>query len=409
MEDAKIIALMEGYKAGTLTDAEAVAFYQWYSEAGMEQFQRVYAQYHLQSGEPAEHAPIPNEFRLQLEEAIRDHEAQQEIRIVPIFRRYRIAWAAAIILFIAAGGYLFIKNRQDALPQIVNTQPVNDAVPGTTKAVLTLADGRKVIIDSVQQGRLAIQGTTTVQREQGVIAYNVNEPGKTQQGTQSVLYNTLTTARGEQSPPLVLNDGTKVWLNAMSSIRFPVVFTGNTRTVEITGEAYFEVAKNKAMPFHVKVNTMDVEALGTQFNINSYADEPDVRTTLLEGSVKVVNGEWSKVNKTREVILQPGEQAIAHSPFTSDHSPLTIDHSPNIDQAIAWKRGLFDFNHASLQTVLRQLARWYDIEVHFEGNIPNRSFRGKITRDLNLSQVISILQDLDIKFRIEGKKLFVSP
>jgi transmembrane sensor len=403
MEDAKIIALMEGYKAGTLTDAEAVAFLQWYSEAGMEEFQRVYSQYHLQTGESPVHTTIPNDFRLQLEEAIREHNTQQEIRTVPVFRRYRFVWAAAVLLLIA-GAYLYIKNRQEELLPVVTNQPVNDAAPGTTKAVLTLADGSRIVIDSVQQGRLAIQGNTTVQREQGIIAYNGNNPGKMQQGTQSVLYNTLTTARGEQSPPLVLNDGTKVWLNAMSSIRFPVVFTGNTRTVEITGEAYFEVAKNPAMPFHVKVNTMDVEALGTQFNINSYGDEPDVKATLIEGSVRVTR-------KAESVTLKPGEQAVlaSHSRLTIDDSRLTIDHSPNVDQVMAWKRGLFDFNHASLQTVLRQLSRWYDIEVQFEGNIPNRSFRGKITRDLNLSQVISILQDLDIKFKIEGKKLLVSP
>jgi transmembrane sensor len=404
MEDAKIIALMEGYQAGTLTDAELIAFLQWYSEAGMDEFQRVYSQYHLNTGASTVHAVMPNEFRLRLEEAIRDQDAQQDVRTVSIFRRYRFVWAAAVLLFIVAGGYLYLQNRQPVIPPVVNKLPVNDAAPGTTKAVLTLADGSRVIIDSVQQGRLAIQGNTTVQREQGVIAYNETQPVTTQQGTRSVLYNTLTTVRGEQSPPLVLNDGTKVWLNAMSSIRFPVVFSGDTRTVEITGEAYFEIAKDPTKPFHViipphpgRAGGADVEALGTQFNINSYGDEPDVRTTLVEGSVRVTQN-------ARQLILKPGEQAVM-----AGNSTLTINHSPNIDQVMAWKRGLFDFNHASLQTVLRQLARWYDIDVQFEGNIPNRTFRGKITRDLNLSQVISILQDLDIKFRIEGKKLLVSP
>jgi transmembrane sensor len=403
MEDAKIIALMEGYQAGTLTDAELIAFLQWYSEAGIDEFQRVYLQYHGNTGASPVHTVMPNEFRLRLEEAIRDQEAQQDVRTVSIFRRYRFVWAAAVLLFIVAGGYLYLQNRQPVMPPVVEKIPVNDAAPGTTKAVLTLADGSRVIIDSVQQGRLAIQGNTTVQREQGVIAYNETQPVTTQQGTRSVLYNTLTTARGEQSPPLVLHDGTKVWLNAMSSIRFPVVFSGDTRTVEITGEAYFEIAKDPTKPFHVKVNTMDVEALGTQFNINSYGDEPDVRTTLVEGSVRVVNRQ-SAIGNQQPVILKPGEQAVL-----TGNLPLSIHHSPNIDQVMAWKRGLFDFNHASLQTVLRQLARWYDIEVQFEGNIPNRTFRGKITRDLNLSQVINILQDLDIKFRIEGKKLLVSP
>ncbi len=244
MNDAKIIALMKGYQAGTLTGEEAVAFFQWYSETGMEEFQRIWSQYHLQLGNVPVPVTMPTDFRLQLEEAIREHEAQQAVPVVSIFRRYRFIWAAAILLFIGVGAYLFIQNNQYNKTQVVkNHHPLNDALPGSTKAVLTLADGSRVIIDSVQQGRLAIQGSATVQREQGVIAYNENAPVENQQGKQSVLYNTLTTARGEQAPPLVLGDGTKVWLNAMSSIRFPVVFTGNTRTVEITGEAYFEITE----------------------------------------------------------------------------------------------------------------------------------------------------------------------
>ncbi len=404
MEDAKIIALIEGYQAGTLTDEEAIAFFQWYSEAGMDEFQRIYAQCHLQPNTLAVDPVMPNDFRLQLENAIRDYEQQQEVRTLSFFRRYRLAWAAAILLFVSVGAWLFFQNRQRATPAIVTNAPLqNDIAPGTTKAVLTLADGSKVIIDSVKMGQLAVQGQTTVQREQGFISYNGNEQGKTQQGEQSVLYNTLTTNRGEQSPPLVLADGTKVWLNAMSSIRFPVAFTGDTRTVSIDGEAYFEIAKNPAMPFIVTINGMDVEALGTQFNINAYSDEPDIKTTLIEGAVKVVN-RHSAITYRHPAVLRPGQEAV----LTHD-SRLTIHDNVDVDQAVAWKRGLFDFNHASLQTVLRQLSRWYDIDVKFEGGVINRTFRGKITRDLSLAQVINILQDLDVKFRIEGKTLLVSP
>ena len=411
MEDVKIIALMEGYAAGTLSDAEAVEFFQWYSEADMGEFHRIYSQCNLQRGQWQVNAAMPNDFQIQLEQAIRDHEAEQQpARIVSIFRRYRLAWAAAVLLLIAVGGYVYLNNREPAVTANVNNdQPVNDKAPGTTKAVLTLADGRRVIIDSAQSGQLAVQGKTTVLHDQGSISYNGDASADAKNNVQSVLYNTLTTNRGEQSPPLVLADGTKVWLNALSSIRFPVSFTGNTRDVEITGEAYFEVAKDPTKPFHVIVNDMQVEVLGTHFNVNAYADEPEIRTTLLEGKVKVssmMNGQsaFARASADKSAILKPGEQAIA-----GPHSPLTIDHSPDIDQVMAWKRGLFDFNHASLQTVLRQLARWYNIDVKFEGSVPNRSFRGKITRDLNLSQVINILQDLDIKFRLEGNTLLVSP
>jgi ferric-dicitrate binding protein FerR (iron transport regulator) len=290
-------------------------------------------------------------------------------------------------------------SRQSPPAEIVNNNidhpPSNDVAPGTTKAILTLADGTRVTIDSARSGQLAVQGRTTVQHEHGAITYNSNTPTKTQNNVKALLYNTLTTNRGEQSPPLTLSDGTKVWLNALSSIRFPVAFTGSSRNVEITGEVFFEIAKDPSMPFHVTTKEMDVEVLGTQFNINAYPGEPDIRTTLLEGSVRIVS------NPSHSLILEPGQQARVQE-------GISLVKDPDIDQAMAWKRGLFDFNHANLQTVLRQLARWYDIDVKFEGNVPVRSFHGKITRDLNLSQVIQLLQDVDIKFHIAGKTLTVT-
>lgn len=396
MEDEKIIALMKGYQAGTLSHEEAIEFYQWYSEASLEEFDRIFSQYNLLPGSLPGYPDMPDNFRWQLEQAIRDHEAHRQERedadapVVPLFRRYRWGWAAAILLLIGVGGYLWFQSRQQDGSAIVhNPQPsMNDVAPGTTKAVLTLSDGRQVTIDSTQSGQLAVQGKTIVQQEKGAITYNDGTPGK----AHKELYNTLTTHRGEQSPPLILSDGTKVWLNALSSIRFPVVFTGSTRNVEITGEAYFEVAKNTAMPFHVAVKEMQVEVLGTQFNVNAYDDEAAIRTTLLEGSVKVVRGGTA--------ILKPGQQAVVSSSI--------LVQTANTEQVIAWKNGLFDFNRASLQTVLSQLARWYDIEVKFEGNIPAQTFRGKITRDLNLSQVIQVLQEVNVKFRLEGKTLIVT-
>ena len=427
MEDEKIIALMEGYGAGTLTGEDAVAFFQWYSRAGLEEFHRIYSQCKLLPGNLPASPEMPEDFRIQLEEAIRGHEANEQqydglspySHPIPLFRRYRLGWAAAILLVIGAGGYLFYHNRQSIPAEVVHNNDKNpapnDVVPGTTKAVLTLADGSRVMIDSARSGQLAVQGRTTVQNEHGAITYNGDTPLKIQNSVKALIYNTLTTNRGEQSPPLTLSDGTKVWLNALSSIRFPVAFAGSSREVEISGEVFFEIAKNPSMPFHVKcwpaagfsgTKEMDVEVLGTQFNINAYPGESDIRTTLLEGKVRIVTGGDVVTTPLRDpsksLILEPGQQARVQEGV----SHLVKD--PDIDQAMAWKRGLFDFNHANLQAVLRQLARWYDIEVKFEGNVPVRSFHGKITRDLNLSQVIQLLQDVDVKFHIAGKTLIVT-
>ena len=402
---------MEGYRAGTLSEEDEIAFFQWYSHAGLEEFHRIFAKSKLQPGDLPLYPEIPEDFRIQLEQAIRDHDTYEPI---PIFRRYRLGWAAAILLVIGGGGYMFYHSHQSVPAAIANKRnansPSGDVAPGTTKAVLTLADGRQVTIDSAGSGQLAVQGRMTVQNEHGSISYNGNTQLKE---TPNPLYNTLTTNRGEQSPPLTLSDGTKVWLNALSSIRFPVAFTGNSRDVEITGEVFFETAKNPSMPFHVTTKGMAVEVLGTQFNINAYPGEPDIRTTLLEGSVKIVTDEDGAASHPHDppgshprdpsgsLILKPGQQARVQG-------GINLVKDPDIDQAMAWKRGLFDFNHANLQTVLRQLARWYDIEVKFEGNVPVRSFHGKITRDLNLSQVIQLLQDVDVKFHIEGKSLIVT-
>ncbi|MBN9383746.1 MAG: FecR domain-containing protein [Chitinophagaceae bacterium] len=394
MEDEKIIALMEGYAAGNLSEEDAAAFFQWYSQAGLEEFHRVYTRCALPPDSLPGSPDMPEDFRTRLEQAIRDHETNESAvqRPIPLFRRYKWGWAAAILL-LSVGGYLFYHRTSTDQPEIAHrTTPPNDVAPGTTRAVLTLSDGRQVTIDGDRSGQLAIQGRTTVQNDHGAITYNGHRQEEIQKSVKVLLFNTLATNRGEQSPPLTLSDGTKVWLNTLSSIRFPVAFTGSSRDVEITGEAFFEVAKNPSMPFHVKgPSGMEVEVLGTQFNINAYSDEPDIRATLLEGSVKIGS-----------LILTPGQQARIQE-------GVSLVKDPDIAQATAWKNGLFDFSHASLQTVLRQLARWYDIDVKFEGNIPVRSFHGKITRDLNLSQVIQLLQDVGIKFRIEGKTLIVTP
>ena len=387
MEDKKIIALLEGYARGTLTKEEEIAFFRWYSEAGLEEFHRCLGLCQHLPQQLSMYPSTPEAFSLRLQNDIAPPS-------LPFYRRLWPAWAAAVLLLIGVGTYYFMHSR--SAPSVIagNGHPSSgDIAPGTTKAVLTLADGSRITLDSARFGELAVQGKTSVMHNNGTIKYVGSQDPVEKMVARNVLYNTMTTGLGEQSPPLTLSDGTQVWLNALSSIRFPVVFTGNTREVEITGEAFFDIAKDQSKPFHVKSKDQDIEVLGTQFNINSYPDEPDSRTTLVQGKIKVIAGQ--------ELVLEPGQQA-------SVHEGIRLVKDADIDQALAWKTGLFNFNHADLPTVLRQLSRWYDIDVKFEGQIPVRAFHGKITRDLQLSQVIHLLQDVKVKFRIEGKTLIIT-
>jgi ferric-dicitrate binding protein FerR (iron transport regulator) len=263
-------------------------------------------------------------------------------------------------------------------------------LPGGNRALLTLANGSSIVLDSAADGILAQQGNTRIKKlNGGQIVYSV--PGMK---PEAVFYNVLTTPRGGQYR-LALPDGSQVWLNAASSIRYPTAFTGRERRVEITGEAYFEIAKNPQMPFYVKVNDMQVEVLGTHFNVMAYANEDAVRTTLLEGSVKVNRG-------SSTVFLKPGQQSAL-----GEKGAVSVIDGADTEEAVAWKNGLFEFDNVSIETVLRQISRWYDVDVQYEGNTMPSHFGGQISRYSNLSQVLKILELSGIHFRIEGKRLIV--
>jgi transmembrane sensor len=313
-------------------------------------------------------------------------------RVRPMYRTW---WAAAAILLIVATGSYFLW-KQDAGKEVArNHQPpiVNDLAPGDNKAILTLADGTKVVLDTAGNGALTQQGNITVIKLGGKLAYEGsslnNEP------VTEVAYNTITTPKGGQYQ-LELVDGTRVWLNAASSLRFPTAFSGRERRVELTGEGYFEVAHNPAKPFHVMVGNMAVRVLGTHFNINSYSDEEAITTTLLEGSVQVNRGTFAQK-------LVPGEQARV------DGNKFNIIKKVDLEQVVAWKNGLFNFHGESLESTMRQISRWYDVEVVYEDRIPDIRLSGRMQRNLKLSQIIKGLEDADIHFRIEGRKLIVFP
>jgi transmembrane sensor len=326
--------------------------------------------------------------------------AHQEAKVVPIHSRRRsIIWAAASVLIIATGitlFYLFGKS-SPVKEAVAEVQPSlkynNDVLPGTTGAVLKLADGSSIVLDSASNGHLTKQGNMLVVKNGGTLNYVQGQ----EKNTGNIGYNTIETPRGRQYQ-LILSDGTKVWLNAASSVRFPVIFQGNERQVEITGEAYFEVAKNRQKPFRVSVNGTVVEVLGTHFNINSYADEATINTTLLEGVVKVTKADNLK-------ILARGQQAQVN-----EKGEVRTVKNVNLDEVVAWKNNYFSFNNTDVKKLMRQLSRWYDVEVVFKGESAEPvTFIGDISRAVNLSTVLKMLEHTgEVKFTIEGKKIIVS-
>ncbi|MDN3655156.1 FecR domain-containing protein [Ferruginibacter paludis] len=301
--------------------------------------------------------------------------------------------AAAAVIFVAVlGTWFLIKSKPGPQPIVQvqkNSMPKKAITPGGDKAMLTLADGSTIILDTTHQGELTKQGTTKVVRlNTATLAYNAGAASN-----PDVVYNTLATPVGGQYQ-LILPDGSKVWLNASSSIHFPTIFKGKERKVSVTGEAYFEVAKNAAMPFKITVKNMEVEVLGTHFDIMAYDDENSVNTTLLEGSVKVSEGAAVKM-------LVPGQQSLV------DKTGAIKIEAADVEEVMAWKNGWFQFNSADIQTVMRQISRWYNVDVAYEGKIPAGHFTGVVSRNNDISQVLKIMQDGGVRFKIEGRKLIV--
>ncbi|WP_448700662.1 FecR family protein [Mucilaginibacter sp. AW1-3] len=315
---------------------------------------------------------------------------RQQRRIWP-----RIAVAASLLFALSTIAYYALQHKTTVQSHFVARHlPPHDIAPGGNKAVLTLSSGKQINLSNAQNGQLAKEANVVISKTaDGKLVYKTarqNNP------VTENAYNTLKTPRGGKYD-LTLADGTRVWLNAASSITYPSVFNGREREVTITGEAYFEVAHNVAKPFRVRVAGQIIEDLGTHFNINAYADEPVIKATLLEGSIRVSNA-------TGNITLQPGQQAVVQSNQT-----IVLDPDADTEEAIAWHQGLFKFQDASIQTVMRQLSRWYDVDVSYEGNIPQRQFSGKIYRNTSALKVSDILSYKQIHFRLEGRKIIVMP
>lgn len=302
----------------------------------------------------------------------------------------RIAAVASIVAICSVGVY-FILPRPSPVQQTAQLIR-NDIAPGRKQATLTLANGQKIVLTKGLSGQLAKQNQTTINASQNNIVYQTTVPSAGRE-----VYNTLSTAIGEQSPyPLVLADGTKVWLNAASSITFPVVFTGTERLVKITGEAYFEVIHNQYKPFRVQTETQTVEDIGTRFDVNCYSDEVVVKTTLVEGAVRVETN-----NKSKSIKLDAGQQAQ----LTADNFQV---RTVNTQRVTAWKDGNFRFQNDDIQTIMRQLARWYNIEVRYQGAPPKDKFSGRISRKSPISAVLHMMELTNhVHFKIEGRRVTV--
>ena len=312
-------------------------------------------------------------------------------RVIPL---KRIAIAASVIGLLLISVLLLndkIGKKETAKAETNHQRFKNDVSPGGDKATLILADGSTIVLDETQNGTIAQQGNSKIIKLDGKLSYD-----PTNKNSREIVYNTISTPKGGQYQ-LELPDGSQVWLNATSSIHFPTSFTGTERRIEITGEAYFEIAKNPNMPFIVTVSNSEVQVLGTHFNINAYNDEDNVKTTLLEGSVRFVND--GSIN-----ILKPGQQAQ----LTKEGTTKVVS-DVNVDNVVAWKNGMFDFENASIETVMRQLSRWYDVEIEYKGKTDDL-FIAEMRRNIKLSDALKALELTGkVKFDIQDKKIIVMP
>jgi len=352
-----------------------------------------------EAAQKMQYEPIPNWIEESQFKAWNNFEARKsnypQVPVKTISLWKKIAVAASVFLCIAVGAIYF-----KPAPDVNNTTAKRvthhiqtDRAPGGNKATLTLANGRQIDLNDVQNGSVAVQGETKITKTtDDKLVYAT---GQESVADTALLTNTLTTPNGGQYK-LTLPDGSKVWLNAASSIQYPTKFTGNQREVTLNGEAYFEVAKNARMPFIVKLNTMKVEVLGTHFNIMAYNDEPFIKTTLLEGSVRLSNAEGHQM-------LKPGQVGTL-----ADNTTRFVVNEANTEQALAWKNGQFIFANENIASISRKLTRWYDVSVTDNRKIKTLTYTGSISKYKNVSEVLKMLELTGtLHYKIEDRRVTI--
>ncbi|MBB5396681.1 FecR family protein [Mucilaginibacter sp. AK015] len=366
MNEQEAEDLLARYLEGSLSDEESAIVNSWYQNMAAE-----------------EGLPETNPDLEQIKRDIWKKVIKKSVRLLwP-----RIAAAASIIIACSVGGY-FVLHQTLSPQQVVQLKPgtfKNDALPGN-KAILTLGNGQQIVVSAAKNGTIAQQGSTSISKTaNGGIVYAASN------NDQPLTYNTYTVPRGGGKHAITLADGTLAVLDAASSIRYPAAFSGKDRKVEVTGQVYFEVVHNAAKPFFVLAKGQTIEDIGTHFNVNAFDDEPGLKTTLLEGSIKVAGK-----------LLKPGQQAVQLD------GKLNILNDVNTQEVVAWKNDLFLFtNNTTLPTIMKQISRWYDLEVVYQGSGRPYHFGGDMPRTSKLSDVLKILAYSGVQFSVDGKKIIV--
>jgi ferric-dicitrate binding protein FerR (iron transport regulator) len=362
--------LLERYALGQCSEEEALWVEKWYIKQ-------------------EDDLPLPisrGEFREDIKEIYSNLHPQER----KVTRRYPMKIAAALIgMFLAIGIFIHFYKQQAISEKAIVAQDIS---PSLNKTTLLLSNGSMILLDELNVGKVFQDNNSRIiKSEKGQIEY-VGGKGK----NGCVFYNEMHTSEGGQYL-VILSDGSKVWLNAASKLRYPTQFEGSKRMVELSGEAYFEVAK-QTIPFYVKTDQQEIEVLGTSFNVKAYENEDNIRTTLLEGSVKIVAKQVSDEVNSVELLLKPGEQAVLNQKEGS--KVLTV----NARQSIAWRNGLFSFQGEDLKSVMREISRWYGVEVKFEGEVPDTKLWGQVYRNVNASQALKVLEYFDLSFKIVKDK-----
>jgi ferric-dicitrate binding protein FerR (iron transport regulator) len=379
MNETEILTLLKKYQEGTLSQEDKDKLDAWYLHKASNSNLQL-NEYELEDSYEYLKSKLP---------------LKEETKVINIWPR--VAVAASIALLLGTGIFYFTKPKEQVIQIVEKPQEI---APGGTRGILTLSNGKQIVLSDISaKDTIAKEGeqeeVTIKMNANGIITYIIN-PNADASKDDPDAFNTLSTPTGGQYN-IVLADGTKVYLNTVSSIKYPTHFNGDERVVELEGEAYFEVAKDKSKPFIVKSNNQSIEVLGTHFNVHAYSNESVIKTTLLEGSVAVTY-------KNLKSILKPGQQSNVADNFTK----IKIKEV-DTEATIAWKNGRFKFDDADLKTVMRQLERWYGIKVEYRGDVSDVKFNGGTFMNKNLSEVLKVLELSDIKFKVEGKTVIVYP